>query len=492
MAKVTQTIKTGMTVITGGNVPAYTLEYLTPSKKKRAGEFETIVVPYIELGRANNCNILYGDESPTVSRRHAAIERRGNDYYLTHLSQTNPSLINGKPVVQEAKLNNGDEIQLSMEGPKLRFNATPAGTSKMGFTKKINLLIKQSTRQYRTAMYSLMAALVIVALVGAWFIYSQHGELKNIRKINDQLTQQRKQDSIKHIQEVEKNAQTLASLKQSNEVLQAKTRDYELELKRYIEAAMFPEKIYDTLKDNIYFLEVRDLIVTTPSGEAYKLEMGWTGTAFLCNDGKLVTARHCIQSWRFSQDLMSVQINAIEVNGGKISVRFRATSDKDWFEFNLKDVVFDDTNDNVNLIDIKYDDGSSEQVSTKAAFDMASDWAYYQTNRTSNLIYDKELSKNLKAGEKLYVFGFSLSHGGPQEGKVRPLFSDGSVAQSGLTQGIIVVSNKGYESGNSGGPVIVKADNNPRCIGIVSYSMLHPSTGAKTNLGGLVPIANIK
>ena len=185
MAKVTQTIKTGMTVITGGNVPAYTLEYLTPSKKKRAGEFETIVVPYIELGRANNCNILYGDESPTVSRRHAAIERRGNDYYLTHLSQTNPSLINGKPVVQEAKLNNGDEIQLSMEGPKLRFNATPAGTSKMGFTKKINLLIKQSTRQYRTAMYSLMAALVIVALVGAWFIYSQHGELKNIRKIND-------------------------------------------------------------------------------------------------------------------------------------------------------------------------------------------------------------------------------------------------------------------------------------------------------------------
>jgi hypothetical protein len=59
MAKETTAFKTGMTVLRGGNVPAYTLEYLTPGKRKKAGEFETIVIPYIELGRRNLYNTVW-------------------------------------------------------------------------------------------------------------------------------------------------------------------------------------------------------------------------------------------------------------------------------------------------------------------------------------------------------------------------------------------------------------------------------------------------
>jgi len=37
MAKPTQALRTGMTILRGGNVPAYTLEYMTPSRKKKVG-----------------------------------------------------------------------------------------------------------------------------------------------------------------------------------------------------------------------------------------------------------------------------------------------------------------------------------------------------------------------------------------------------------------------------------------------------------------------
>ena len=53
MAKETTAFKTGMTVLRGGNVPAYTLEYLSPGKRKQIGDFVTIVVPYAEMGRDN-------------------------------------------------------------------------------------------------------------------------------------------------------------------------------------------------------------------------------------------------------------------------------------------------------------------------------------------------------------------------------------------------------------------------------------------------------
>ena len=146
MAKETTAFKTGMTVLRGGNVAAYTLEYLSPGRRKKIGAFETVLMPFAEIGRAGSCIVQFGDDYPTVSRKHAAIERRGNDYFLIHLSQTNPTLLNGVPVEKESVIKNGDEIQLSMEGPKLRFNATPTGTANMGFTRKIGLVTKQAIK----------------------------------------------------------------------------------------------------------------------------------------------------------------------------------------------------------------------------------------------------------------------------------------------------------------------------------------------------------
>src|SRR5690606_37916589 len=115
-------LTTGMKALGGGNVPAYTLEHLTASRKHAAGSFDTIIVPYIEMGRDGSAAVRFGDDMATVSRKHASIERKGNDVVLKNLSANNPTLVNGRAVRSEYFLQNGDEIQLSAEGPRMRFN----------------------------------------------------------------------------------------------------------------------------------------------------------------------------------------------------------------------------------------------------------------------------------------------------------------------------------------------------------------------------------
>ena len=118
--RATQSLTAGMKILGGANLPTYTLEYLTPTAKHAQGTYETIVIPYIELGRSSKCGVKFGDDTPTVSRQHCAIERKGDVATLINLSKSNPTFVNGQPVTDRRELNNGDEIQLSTDVPKLR------------------------------------------------------------------------------------------------------------------------------------------------------------------------------------------------------------------------------------------------------------------------------------------------------------------------------------------------------------------------------------
>jgi pSer/pThr/pTyr-binding forkhead associated (FHA) protein len=352
MAKPTQALRTGMTILRGGNVPAYTLEYMTPSRKKKVGEYETIVVSYIELGRSNNCQIQYGEDYSTVSRRHAAIERRDNTFFLLQISQTNPTLVNGQPIAREMQLNNGDEIQLSMEGPKLRFNVTPTGTASLGYTQKIGLITSQALRPYKSLVMVLLFLLIAVGGIGAYFIYQGIQQNRGLQTEIAKAESLRIQDSLRFA-EILKGSQEVIS-QQTNENSELKNTvlgvTNELDkLKRTIDTTEYIEytkkEAYRDLKDYIYFLEVIEISVRFPNGELANINSGWTGTAFLCDDGKLITARHCIQGWRFSKDEASSLINFAELNGGTIGIKFRVTSPNDKFEFDYSDVIIDDSED---------------------------------------------------------------------------------------------------------------------------------------------------
>ena len=104
----------------------YILNHKDASKFHKAGESQKIIIDQVELGRGSDCQVRFDDSFQTVSRRHAAIVKDGERWKLVHLSTTNSTLVNGVPVTTEKYLENGDEIQLSIGGPRMGF-IVPAG-----------------------------------------------------------------------------------------------------------------------------------------------------------------------------------------------------------------------------------------------------------------------------------------------------------------------------------------------------------------------------
>src|SRR5262245_25383522 len=73
----------------------------------------------ISIGRLPECDIILSD--PNVSRRHAEVRRRGNDFVVVDLGSTNGTKVNGAGV-RERRLNDGDDIGLG--GTVIRFEAS--------------------------------------------------------------------------------------------------------------------------------------------------------------------------------------------------------------------------------------------------------------------------------------------------------------------------------------------------------------------------------
>jgi hypothetical protein len=62
----------------------------------------------VVVGRGSDCDIPLDD--PTVSRRHAAIVRRGDEWWVVDLESTNGTQVNGEPTAEQ-RLRAGDRIE---------------------------------------------------------------------------------------------------------------------------------------------------------------------------------------------------------------------------------------------------------------------------------------------------------------------------------------------------------------------------------------------
>lgn len=86
------------------------------------------------LGRQAGCDLVFDSKYyPTVSARHCEIvcERRG---FTVRDRSRNGTLLNGKPITQQAALCPGDWIRLGPDGPQLRFLGQPGDARKLGTT----------------------------------------------------------------------------------------------------------------------------------------------------------------------------------------------------------------------------------------------------------------------------------------------------------------------------------------------------------------------
>jgi hypothetical protein len=84
-----------------------------------------LIFPQIQFGRLEECEVRIPDKS--ISRKHATLEKRGEQYIFTDLGSANGSLINGAAVQGENSLQNGDRIQIGEFVFELQLPSANAG-----------------------------------------------------------------------------------------------------------------------------------------------------------------------------------------------------------------------------------------------------------------------------------------------------------------------------------------------------------------------------
>lgn len=508
----------------------YILEHKVSSRYHRAGESQEIIVDSIELGRDSRCQVRFDESFKTVSRRHAAIVREGDGWKLVQLSKTNTTLLNGHPVQTEWYLQNGDEIQLSVNGPKLGFivpTGRKATVGSIGLTRRLSLFRQQALRPYKAAISALAAVLVVCAGVGGYIIFRQHQQIQDNSKL---LAEARAAN--------EKNAKLIA---EQNKIINNQGGLLD-SLRNSIPAAVTaptpppaaapatpaapaapaasggaaapaeggPGLDFTAYHPHIYFIQAQVV-----SKESDEIISEWSGTGFLLNDGKFVSARHVLtpfysNTYRIrdgnvelaSQSARDSIIAYLEMWAnilyvkGQADIVFKCTSVSGSFTFTSSyddnPVISDGSGDQIYtlqesyVIKIKNKNGET-RVEVPAGSQIVEggmgylDFAYVETNLNGGLEADRELSVNLKQGTQLSIVGYPNGWG-----QGNPILSTALCAQNGLSEELgntIMVSNNNTEGGNSGGPVFAQKDGRWVVVAIVS--------GRNNQKGRFVPIAVI-
>lgn len=488
MSQPTQTYKRSLagsvgaglsSVFNAGGRTYYILEHKVSSQYHRAGEAQEIIVDQIEIGRDPKCQVQFDENFKTVSRRHAAIVRDGDNWKLVQLSNTNQTFLNGHPVANEWYLQNGDEIQLSVNGPKLGFIVPTGNKSKTGsiaLSRRLSLFRQQALKPYKTAM-AVMATLIVLLIAGGttWGIYDYKQDGKREQALIDRIAEITLQNEIDKEEAAKKQAELDAQIKK----MQAEYEKAQKEGKA-ITSGKTNNKTIAACEPSVYFVLMRKIVLTY-EGQTKTFENVGAGTGFLLNDGRFITARHVVEPWMYptsENDEVNLLCNAIAHNGGKVVCHLEAYSPTG------KKLTFQSTNARVN----RSSDNSQviDGVRFVTASLDASDYAYFRTDETGGLPYDNALSRRLPVQAKLTVLGYPMGIGANSPTDIHPIYSEAVVAREGLQNGLILTTATTFEHGNSGGPVFATTtDGELIVVGIVS-------AGAGRSTGFVVPIASIQ
>ena len=460
----------------------FILNHKDNSKYHKAGESQKIIIDQIELGRDSNCQVRFDDESfKTVSRRHAAIVKDGERWKLVHLSTTNSTLVNGVSVTTEKYLENGDEIQLSIGGPRMGF-IVPVGkqslVSSIKMTERLELFRKQALRPYKTALASMAIVLVLLSCTAAYFMKGQHD---TIIKQDKQIAELVNNDTIQKGIIEDLNNKVIEAGK-TNKVLIGR-------INNLISEKNVAQKI-ESVESSLYAI-LTDVYVSM--GNETKLVARSQGTGFLLTDKRFITARHCIEPWMFKQDLQFYYALAHSSNGEiKIYAEIMAINHKgETIKLSSNDFKIDRTYD--TPIDVPAVLGGHEVV-LKGSYafgstaSLGNDWAYANTSNKGSIVEGKELSAKLKKGTEVHLLGFPQSLGiADGEKVVEPIYNKLTISRDNLNDARCIMVSQGIDHGNSGGPVFVVDKGELKVIGIVSRG-----DGQSEFYNHLIPMDNLK
>lgn len=335
----------------------YILEHKTESKYHHIGESQKIIVDQIELGRDSSCQVRFDDTFETVSRKHAAIVRDGNNWKIIPLSSTNATFVNSQPISEDRVLNSGDEIRLSSHGPVMGF-IIPQGNQNMvksiGLTERMNLFRKQALRPYKTAIWILFVVLILAvgALVGWNLWQSKNYEAKlsemqiaqeeisselaykdseiaelteklsnadirskmsasEVRKVNASLQQHKEERAAleKQQQEINKAIEELSQKVESNDNTPVYAPESKAPVTQNSNVTKVPQVADNTsatgfanIEDcysSVYYIKMDNISVYDKDNkELVKFVTEYIGgTGFILDNGRFITARRVVEPW---------------------------------------------------------------------------------------------------------------------------------------------------------------------------------------------------
>lgn len=484
----------------------FILQHKDSSKYHKAGESQKLIVDQIELGRAKDCQVRFDDETwPIVSRRHAAIEKDQTGWKIVPLSQTNSTLVNGRPINKEWYLQNGDEIQLSVGGPRLGF-IVPAGkqslVSSIKLTERLNLFREQALRPYKTGITVLCCLLVLACCAGGYFVFESKEELKKERLARTEIA-----DSLINIININKKSSEDRIHELENELKEAKKREIIV-----LRSDEYKRKAIAAAKKDVY--AVFTLVTVKMGSEEINLTQS-VGTGFLLNDGRFVTARHCVHPWAYDDgEIMKSYALSKIFTDIEMTTTIIARSSTDSFTLSSEDFICDSSMDVTYPFSIEGASGDMIYLSATSAFPMilpdgtmlgdhkmyGADWAYAHVGKKGSLTIDSNMSKNLKTGQEVHVLGFPGSLGiADGNDLIEPIYNSMHVSRDGLNASNCIMVSQGVAKGNSGGPVFVYADGKLKVVAIVSRketatqaSGIYGVQLQQQQYDQLVPISNLK
>ena len=494
-------------VLGAGGRRYYILEHKTSTAGHHVGEAQRIIVDYIEMGRDAKCQVRYGEDCPTVSRRHAAISKSedGLIWRLTPLSHTNDTILNGKSITAPVQLHNGDEIQLSTDGPRLGF-ITPEGNRglvrSIGLSARLGLFRQQALRPYRRAMIVIGVLIALLAAAGVYFIVRQQGLIHEQQQALEQARasytrEKAVQDSLIAALTADNAAlrgtldQRMSDLDAMGQTIDGTSVEPVTMVPRggmpRIATRRYDNSDLDRASAYVYYISAVAIDVTDSEGNVRRVPLdgseslsGWSGTGFMLRDGRFVTARHVIESWLFwnDQEGQDFTLNLLANNGGAVVAHFVATSPTG------RTMRFNSTMFHTNGSHDRRMTTEDGVVVSRANTD-ETDYAWFNAGGTG-LDFDTAASSSLGRGTRLTILGYPLGFGSNSDGAIQPLLGTATVSVPGLRDGVIYTTETSLEHGNSGGPVFyTDGDGNLRVVGIVSAI-------AGSSLGFIVPLSAVR
>jgi len=465
----------------------FILEHKVTSDYYRAGQSQEIIIDYIELGRDPKCQVQFGSTFPTVSRRHAAITREGNNWVLKQLSESNPTLINGRPIKSQWFLQNGDEIQLSLEGPKIGFLVpSNPGVKSIGLSRRLSLFRQQALKPYKQAITALTVIFLAGMLVAGYFIYQGQTQIKDLMAKNKELflSAEKFKGNVDSLQQQVRQSDD-ARRRLESQMAQLGSNPGHGPSGSTTGNSVPASMNMNSLFPGVYFIFV-DKVVAEFNGEQQEVDYKWSGTGFLLTDGRFITARHVVEPWYFynAENQIGLALNGLASNGGKVTAYFTAYSpDRSTISFSSEAFKCNRSTDEVMS-------GTNENGTTvlfKIAPLSAQDWAYANSDKQGVILAYTNINAVLQQQQKLHILGYPLGLGASSPSSVSPIYGSCTVSSEHLQNGYILVTDRNFEHGNSGGPVFVfnEADNKYYAIGIVS-------AGTGDNIGMIVPLSAIQ